>query len=154
MAIKSPLITGEREVGPCDLIHAVQISSGAVIGEMTLKDHFWLWKMKYNPAILQRGIEAYSDYVGVHKWPKFWEQPQKSGSASGGGVPWPLAIVTNLVSAGITEERAWLMPECQAIWLNASVAISNGSKVSILTSEEEAFMAEQEALEKVPEANK
>jgi hypothetical protein len=41
------------------------------------------------------------------------------------------------------------MPECQAIWFNAAYAAMNGSDRKILTTDEEAFMEEQEGLEKV-----
>jgi hypothetical protein len=37
------------------------------------------------------------------------------------------------------------MPECQAIWLNSALAIRKGADVSIMSPEEEAFMAEEEA---------
>jgi hypothetical protein len=39
------------------------------------------------------------------------------------------------------------MPECQAIWLNSALAISKGADVAIMSPEEEAFMAEEEAKE-------
>ena len=37
------------------------------------------------------------------------------------------------------------MPECQAIWLNSALAIAKGADVAIMSPEEEAFMAEEEA---------
>jgi len=63
-------------------------------------------------------------------------------------VPWPLSIVANLIASGIEEKRAWEMPECQAIWLNSALAIRKGADVAIMSPEEEAFMAEEEAKEK------
>jgi hypothetical protein len=63
-------------------------------------------------------------------------------------VPWPLSIVANLIANGITEQRAWEMPECQAIWLNSALAIRKGADVAIMSPEEEAFMAEEEAKDK------
>jgi hypothetical protein len=39
------------------------------------------------------------------------------------------------------------MPECQAIWLNTAFGVRNGADVSIMSTEEEAFMADEEARE-------
>jgi hypothetical protein len=52
-----------------------------------------------------------------------------------------------LIAQGIPEQRAWEMPECQAIWLNSALAIRKGADVAIMSPEEEAFMAEEEAKE-------
>ena len=46
--------------------------------------------------------------------------------------------------AGVQEERAWEMPECQAIWLNTAILSSKGVDVQVLTSDEEEFMAEEQ----------
>jgi hypothetical protein len=39
------------------------------------------------------------------------------------------------------------MPECQAIWLNSALAVRKGADVSIMSPDEEAFMAEELARE-------
>ncbi len=79
------------------------------------------------------------------------EVPQAMEKAKSGGgdkgVPWPLSIVANLIASGVPEQRAWEMPECQAIWLNTALAIRKGADVSIMAPEEEAFMDEEEAKE-------
>jgi hypothetical protein len=59
------------------------------------------------------------------------------------GLPWPMSIVANLVANGIDEKRAWEMPECQAIWLNAAFAMRKGVDVAIMSPEEEAYIEEQ-----------
>jgi hypothetical protein len=56
-----------------------------------------------------------------------------------------LATVASLIASGIPEKRAWEMPECQAIWLNAALAIRKGAEVSIMTPEEEAYMEAERA---------
>jgi hypothetical protein len=58
-------------------------------------------------------------------------------------------VVASLLKNGVEEKRAWEMPECQAIWLNAAWSAANGSQSKLLTTDEEAFMDEQERLEKV-----
>jgi hypothetical protein len=105
-----------------------------------------------NPAKFEAMLETFSGYILVDDWPKFWERTKK---ASGGskGVPWPLSIVASLITAGIEEQRAWEMPECQAIWLNSALAISKGADVAIMSPEEEAFMAEEEAKDAAPPAS-
>ena len=87
-------------------------------------------------------LTAFAGYILVEDWPKFWEQ---DGKKSGGtkGLPWPMSIVANLVANGIPEKRAWEMPECQAIWLNAAFAMRKGVDVAIMSPEEEAFIEEE-----------
>ena len=51
-----------------------------------------------------------------------------------------MAIVANLIANGIEEKRAWEMPECQAIWLNAAFAMRKGVDVAIMSPEEEAYI--------------
>ena len=101
-------------------------------------------RLMRDPARFEAYLKAFADYILVTHWPKFWEQTAKK-SAGDKGVPWPLAIVANLIAHGIEEKRAWEMPECQAIWLNSALAISKGADVAIMSPEEEAFMAEEEA---------
>jgi hypothetical protein len=100
-----------------------------------------------NPVKFERLLEQFGTYILVQDWPKFWEQTKNKGGGDK-GVPWILSIVTNLIASGIDEKRAWEMPECQAIWYNSAFAIRKGADVSIMSPEEEAFMADEEAKEK------
>jgi hypothetical protein len=144
MAFKSPLITGERGITPADLIFACQVCAEQPLGEIGLVDRLRILNLNRDPAKFERLLKAFSGYALMHDWPKFWEQ---DGKKSGGdnGVPWPLAIVANLIASGIEEKRAWEMPECQAIWLNSVFAMRKGAELKIMTPEEEAFMASEEA---------
>lgn len=144
-AMESPLVTGAREVLPVDLLYAVQLCAGEKVGGLSLKDRYWMYRMN-NPLTFIRVVEAFKAHVAIERWPKFWEKETGEGSKNG-GVPWPLIVVGNLVSNGVSVERAWTMPECQAVWMNAAMAISNGAKTNILTSEEEDFIASQEKAE-------
>jgi hypothetical protein len=92
-------------------------------------------------------LTLFAGYILVQDWPKFWEQTKTKSGGGDKGVPWPLSIVANLIASGIPEQRAWEMPECQAIWLNSALAIRKGADVAIMSPEEEAFMAEEEAKE-------
>ena len=102
--------------------------------------------MERHPDEFKRQLELFSSYILVGHWPKFWEQSKTKGGG-GKGIPWPLAIVANLVANGIPEKRAWEMPECQAIWLNTAFGVRNGADVSVMSPEEEAFMQSEEAAE-------
>jgi len=144
MAFDSPLVTGSRAITPADLIFACQVCAEEPLGDIGWKDELRIMRMTRNPARFEIMLNSFSGYILVQDWPKFWEQTKKS-SGGGKGLPWPLSIVANLIANGIDEKRAWEMPECQAIWLNSALAISKGADVAIMSPEEEAFMAEEEA---------
>jgi hypothetical protein len=147
MAFESPLITGSRTPKPEDLILAVKICSEEPIGKLSLKDTWHLAMLSNSETKFLKALETFSDYVLVQNWPKFWERQSKK-STNGKGIPWPLAIVSNLIASGIEEKRAWEMPECQAIWMNTALAIAKGADVSVMSPEEEAYMEQEEAAEK------
>ena len=144
MAFDSPLVTGSRGITPADLIFACQVCAEEPLGELGFWDKLRINRLNNDPVKFERLLKAFAGYVLVHDWPKFWEQ---DGKKSGGdnGVPWPLAIVANLIASGIEEKRAWEMPECQAIWLNSVFAMRKGAELKIMTPEEEAYMAAEEA---------
>ena len=144
MAFDSPLVTGSRGITPADLIFACQVCAEEPLGNIRWRDQLRMFDLSRNPDKFERLLEAFAGYILVQDWPKFWEQTKKS-SAGSKGVPWPLSIVANLTASGIDYKQAWEMPECQAIWLNSALAISKGADVAIMSPEEEAFMAEEEA---------
>ena len=145
MAFDSPMVTGSRAITPADLLFACQVCAEEPLGgRVGWVDELRLMSLSRNPAKFERLLEAFAGYILVQDWPKFWEQTKKSGGGDK-GVPWPLSIVANLIASGIDEKRAWEMPECQAIWLNSALAIRKGADVAIMSPEEEAFMAQEEA---------
>jgi hypothetical protein len=148
-AFNSPLVIGGT-VGPEDLLFAVNICSESPVGKFNVIERWRLLRLASNPARFQQELKRFADYTLVEHWPKFW-QNEKKGSSNGKGIPWPLGVVTNLIAAGIEEKRAWEMPECQAIWMNASYAISKGAELNVLSSEEEDMLDE---LDKAGDFNK
>jgi hypothetical protein len=143
LAFKSPLVLGQREVTPADLLFACQVCAEEPLGgRIGFWDTLRLNRLNNDRAKFEAMLGAFGGYILVHDWPKFWE---KDGQKSGGdrGIPWPLAVVANLIASGVPEKRAWEMPECQAIWLNTALAIRKGADVSVMTPEEEAFMESQ-----------
>jgi hypothetical protein len=143
MAFESPLVVPGKEVSPADLLFACQVCAEEPLGEVGIIDRLRLSRLNDNPAKFQLLLEAFAGYILVDNWPKFWEQSAKKGSSGNKGIPWPLAIVANLIACGIDEKRAWEMPECQAIWLNSALAIRKGADVAIMSPEEEAFIESQ-----------
>ena len=142
MAFKSPLISGHRNITSADLLLAVKLCAEEPIGKFGILDSWTVIRLERDQKELSRLLEVFSSYVLVNHWPKFWEQEKKQEN-NGKGIPWPLAIITNLIANGIEEQRAWEMPECQAIWLNTAFGIRNGAEVSVMTPEEEAYMASE-----------
>lgn len=151
-AFDSPLVTPGKDVSPADLLFACQVCAEEPLGEVGIIDRLRLNRLNDNPAKFEILLQAFAGYIMVDNWPKFWEQ---DGRKSGGNsrLPWPLAIVSNLVANGIEEKRAWEMPECQAIWLNAAFAMRKGVDVAIMSPEEEAFI-ESELKREADEAAK
>jgi len=138
-AAESPLLVADKGIRPIDLLMAVKICSGQAIDKLTWKDSWYLGKMSGNEDYFAEQIELFSKYVLVESWPKFWEKRHKSSDTSGS--PWVLTVVTSLISNGIPEDRAWSMPECQAVWLNSSFAIIKGAELKVLTTEDEALIS-------------
>ena len=146
MAFDSPLITGDRGVTPADLIFACQVCAEEPLGRVGWVDKLRIRQLNNDPEKFDAMLKAFAGYILVGNWPKFWEH---DGRKSGGSksLPWPISVVANLIANGIEEKRAWEMPECQAIWLNTALAIRKGANVSIMSPEEEAFIAEEKAKE-------
>jgi hypothetical protein len=148
MAFDSPLVTGFRGITPADLIFACQVCAEEQLGgKIGWVDQLRIASLYRNPENFEGLLKAFAGYILVDDWPKFWEQTKTKSGGADKGVPWPLSIVANLIASGVPEQRAWEMPECQAIWLNSALAIRKGADVAIMSPEEEAFMAEEEAKE-------
>ena len=141
-AFDSPLVLGSHSVSPADLLFACQVCAEEPLGEVGIIDRLRLSRLNDNPAKFEMLLNAFAGYILVDDWPKFWEPDQKKSGGSK-GLPWPMSVVANLVANGIDEKRAWEMPECQAIWLNAAFAMRKGVDVAIMSPEEEAFIEEE-----------
>jgi hypothetical protein len=139
MAFDSPLVTGSRGVTPADLIFACQVCAEEPLGGVSWVDKLRIGRMTDNPAKFELMLNAFAGYILVHNWPKFWEQSNKKTGGSS-SMPWAMSVIANLIANGIEEKRAWEMPECQAIWLNAAFAMRKGVDVAIMSPEEEAYI--------------
>jgi hypothetical protein len=148
-AMRSPLVAG-GDISVMDYYAAVLICAEEPIKSPGLIDHWRLNELSENPIRFDRELLRFSEYVMVQHWPKFWENSRKSGNA-GQGIPWPLSVAASLIASGIPEQRAWEMPECQAIWLNVALAARKGVEVNVLSTEEEELMESIRSLSTPPE---
>jgi len=139
-AAESPLLRSDDGIRPLDLLVAVKICAGEPLHKLTFKDSWYLGKMTSNEDYFREQVKRFSDIVMVNAWPKFWEKRTKQGDST--GVPWILSVVANLVANNVPLEKAWSMPESQAIWLNSAFAVIKGADLKVLTTEEEQLMEE------------
>ena len=89
----------------------------------------------------QAELAKFIAHTHLSQWPKFWDkQGRDSGSVN--TVPWVLQVVCNLIKHGIEEQRAWEMPESQAVWMSTGFNSigQGGSEIQLLTTEEEEFL--------------
>lgn len=139
-ALDSPLLHGGAEIRPVDLLIAVKVCAGEPIGKLSLRDMWTLNRLNDSKTMFYKELHRFEQFVLVESWPKFWRREGAKGSSSDSGPPWVLSIVCNLISNGIPEDRAWNMPEAQAIWYNTTFAILKGADLSIITEKQEKAM--------------
>lgn len=88
-------------------------------------------------------------------YPKLWQDEKKANTKTHENIPWVLSCVANNVRNGCTLEEAWTMPEGEAVWMSISHAIFNGSKIEVLSTEEEKMMDNfDEIINRFKETNK
>jgi hypothetical protein len=143
LAINSPLVNTHRDIEPLDLVLAVQICSERRFGDLGWLDHWYLAKLNRDKNFFAETVFRFTAYAYQSVIPKFWEKSGKTEGSNTSGLDWTLMVVANLIANGISEERAWNMPECQAIWLSTAFIKIKGGEVNVLTTEEEEFMEEQ-----------
>jgi hypothetical protein len=141
-SFESPFVVPGKDVRPLDLLIAVKICAGEPIGKLTLKDRFYLSRLSYSETYFVKQMSRFTEFVLIESWPKFWEKKAKHANTT--GMPWVLTVVCNLMNHGVTEERAWTMPESQAIWLHSCFAIGEGADMKVLTKEDEDLIAKLE----------
>ncbi len=137
-AIDSPFVEGTGFT-PAAVVAALKTCAGQSLREITMKDKALLARMDAEPEFMQKTIAQFCGRMYVEHWPKFWETGKLEQRAS--GMPWVLGLVANLISNGVPEERAWTMPECQAVWLSTCFSGMKGAEVNLLTTEDEEAMA-------------
>jgi hypothetical protein len=143
-AIGSPFLSPSGSTfTPDDVINAVRIMSTYEKEEssspLSLRETIELILMRNSRKRLTRNIGVIIGVISTScSYPKIWEK------GSGGGkeskyekVPWILVCVANLCRNGVSLEEAWTMPEGEAVWMSVASSIYNGSKIDILSTDEE-----------------
>lgn len=149
-AVDSPFVTPGKDVSLLDLFIALKICSEKSIRRLTFMDVLRMSTIKAKPAKFELYIKAFHEYSNVSLWPKFWDKDKQQASSK--GLPWLLSVVSNLISNGWSEEDAWSLPECQAIWYHTSISIKNGNDVSVMSGEDEEIMNNFEQITKEAKA--
>ena len=137
-AIDSPFVEGTGFT-PAAVVAALKTCAGQSLREITMKDKALLARMDCEPEFMQKTIAQFVGRMYVEHWPKFWETGKLEQRTS--GMPWALSLVATLISNGVPEERAWTMPEAQAIWMSTAFSAMKGAEVNLLTTEDEEAMA-------------
>lgn len=140
-AIGSPFVES-AEFTAAHMLAAIKTCAGLPIDDVTGKDRAMLHSWVNNQDRFEKAIMDFRTYMLEAHWPKFWESNDVNRKAAGTGMPWILNLVANLISNGVDEERAWTMPECQAIWLSTCFSGLKGVDVNLLTTEDEQAMAD------------
>jgi hypothetical protein len=143
LALESPLVMEGKEITAADLLLAVKVCAEEPIDRVTWRDQWEALKMKHRPGYLNEQLERFVAFTLLTQWPKFWEKQGKT-SGSVNSMPWVLQVVCNLMKHGFPEERAWMMPEAQAVWMSTgfnSIA-QGGSEIELMTTDEEELQAE------------
>jgi hypothetical protein len=137
-AINSPFVEA-AQFTTAHMLAAIKTCAGLPIDEVTGKDKALLYLWAKNDDRLSNDLLAFRTYMLESHWPKFWESQRIEQRVS--GVPWILNLVANLISNGVPDERAWTMPECQAVWLSTTFSGMKGAEINLLTTEDEEAMA-------------
>ena len=145
-AIKSPFLNPfKSNFSAKDVVLAVRILScydkEAFSKDINVWEQLQMIWLIMNPKRLAR---AAGRIVGVMtescSYPKLWNDEKKETKKIHENIPWILSCVANNIRNGCTLNEAWTMPEGEAVWLSISHAISNGSKIEVLSTDDEKMM--------------
>ena len=138
-ALEHPLLES-RDPTPAEIVFFARVCAEQPVGPPTWRDRYEAAKLQHKPN-LYAALDVARSHFRMDCWPRFWERSAEAGEGGrNNGVPWALSIITNLTRNGHTLEEALNLPECQAIWLSASISISHGAKLDIYTTEDEELL--------------
>lgn len=142
-AIDSPFIDpANKQFDPVQVVMAARILSTYDKQEMarplSLVEKLFVAYMAINKKYYSRCVGIILGCIKVSlSYPKFWQKDEKKDQKKYEDIPFVLAGVANLCRNGVSLEEAWTMPEGEAVWMSVASAIYNGSKITILSTEEE-----------------
>jgi len=140
MAIDSPFLDiGKRGFTATDVIKAVRILSTyekkGINAPINFMEKWHMIVLNSNRNKLAREVGRIIGVITEScSYPKMWS---KEKGVNKENIPWVLSCVANNVRNGCTLEEAWTMPEGEAVWMSISHAIYNGSKIDVLSTDDE-----------------
>lgn len=148
-AVKSPFADGKGEITPEAVLITARIMGGKTLEEMTQdptkQDCAEVARMYDEVDYFMEQSEAIQASIREQAhWPVMWKK--STGGGGDKGVPWVLNVICSLTKGGIPLEDAWTMPESQAVWMNAALAISAGGDVDIVSDSDLAAQRQLDAL--------
>jgi len=141
-AIGSPFLDpANKKFDPFHVMMAARILSTFDKEEMarplSLVEKLYITRMAFSRKYYSRCVGRILGCIQSSlSYPKFWTKENKQNNKYE-PIPFPLACVANLCRNGVSLEEAWTMPEGEAVWMSVASAIYNGSKIDILSTEEE-----------------
>lgn len=142
-AIDSPFLDfANRGFTATDVIKAVRILSTykkeSINAPITFMEKWHMILLNSNRKKLARSVGRIIGVITEScSYPKMWSKDKTMNKEN---IPWVLACVANNVRNGCTLEEAWTMPEGEAVWMSISHAIYNGSKIDVLSTDDEKML--------------
>jgi hypothetical protein len=147
-AIKSPLLGGgDKAPHLDDLVVAIRICSTKswqdAVEEPSLRDNIKFNYLHISVDALQEAFEQFKVYISESmSIPKVWVKQDgdinQTSKANGGGIPPSLSLTVLLMTKfNFSEDEAWNMPYCRAIWYSIAYSAQEGTDIKIITTEEE-----------------
>lgn len=155
--IESPLLIPDKVVSPQDLIIAARILHTYDLKEMlavtaTKAEADVFYRLFLDNEEYRRQLEKMSEYMNMQdNMPIMWDKKKNNASR---GVPLVLACVANLTRNGVGYEKAWTMPEAEAMWMYLANVIADGGDINILTQDDLDSMKRLESMEEKIKAAK
>ena len=154
-ALDSPFVGSRPPTCPEDVLVFLRVCSSEhpsqAFRKPTLRDRWRILMMETRTEYFIEQVKAIFEYIETcNSSPKVWTKPEEGNQAEKRreNIPGPLSLATTLMSKmNLSHEEAWNMTLGQTIWYLTAYAVSEGSDIRILTTQEEAkASAEREAL--------
>lgn len=143
-AMDHPLLTEGKQIKPDDLLIAAIVLSGDstedCLKEPTIMDFFRSWLLNHSEEYFLYCWEGMKVHLQEgSSYPLIFQKEQEKDGAR--GLDWRCMILAILVKHGLDHERVLSMPECQAVWLYTALAIAEGGKVDVMSTDLEEELA-------------
>jgi len=137
-ALDSPVVETTKELSTTQFMLAVRVLSTHDLDEVrkpwTIREQILLAFYNNSPKSFLSEVSKLVTYFNAQAlWPRMWNKSDKPKDSA---LPWQLMIVANLVRNGVPVERAWIMPEAEAVWLYFANCAHEGMEVELVSDKE------------------